>query len=469
MDMHDPPKPKSQRMGRGLLVLLALVLGLMAAVSLANAGRNAGWTSTELQLQNVDFLPRPVTTTYYSALGAESLVITDSLSGGRTEFFSPTLQSQFTGTVRVDSPGTVLGVVTHLDDNPPGAAQWPLIDDADLNDMAYVPHFTAQQGRPASRLTIHNLEPALMTTAWITFYDSSGSVVHTTGARSIPPLGAQFLDAAELGISPSMPFPLSALVRADGRIYASVDRTVGGAFSSAHTPAQGGFTIAAPMFFAQYNSLSSTLAVQNIGPVTATGALAFYEDDGSLRVIRMFTIAPSAALNWTAPLSGAFGHVVATANQPLAGLVLGEGTFPPGVWDYTAVVVEPEKPDTLDRRIAYAPVVYTRYLSWGSHAFIANLSANEASVLVEYSSALTGIVTRTKLTVPPHALVVPNTLDFAPEFEHASLKVSSDQLIAATIWSFNPQSLVSDAYMAYEAQYASPTPENRAYLPIIMK
>jgi len=471
MDSNDLSRMKIQRVPRSLLTLLALLLGLTMAVSLVNAGKSGQWGATELQLQNVDFLPRPVTTTFYSSFGAPTLVVTGSLIGGNSGFFFPQLPPQFTGTVSIDSPGQVLGVVTHLGDNPPGAAQWSLIDDTVLSNTAYVPHFSAPQtSGPASRLTIHNLEP-LASTAWITFYDSSGIVMLTRTAQ-IPKSGALFLDRA--GLNLPGPIQASAIIRADRRIYASIDRIYNQAFSSAHAPAQGGFEIAAPMFFAQYNGLDSVLSVQNVSPVTATGVLSYYEGiSGALLVTQPFTLASCAALLWTPvpTISNSYGHVVATADKPIAGLVLGE-TLPspgsPGLWDYTAVVVDPEKPDTLDRRTAYGPAIFSRYIGWNSQVFAANLSEKAVSLTIDYSSAPADLMTTTNMIVPPHGLAVFfDTPNLPREFEHASLRVSSDQLIAATIWSSNISA--PDGYMAYEAQYASPVSENRAYLPLIMK
>jgi len=477
MNTHDLSKLKGQRVPRGLLVLLAIALGLTLAVSLANAGKSGAWGASELQLQNVDLQPRPVTTTFYAASGRPEPPITDLLAGGRSRFYSPTLPTGFTGTVSVDSPGQVLGVVTHIGDegdDPPGAAQWPLIDDAELSNIAYVPRFfVPQTSGPASRLSIHNLASSNADIAMM-FRDVQGQLYPRR--INVPVSGTQFLDGAALDLSPG--FKGSAVISTTGPIYVGVDRIdrSRSAFSAAHAPAHGGFEIAAPLFF-QSGDPKSTLIVQNTNStLSATGVLSYYATSGKLLTAQPFTIEPFATFEWPGMAGSAqsftSGHVVATADQPIVGLVLGDSVQFLSMWDYTAVVAVPDKPDTLDRRAAYGPAAFYGYKGWTlSQVFIANLSSSPAFVDVEYSSALTGIVSPTQLIIPPHGLTETRLISPLSDFEHYSVSILSDQPIAAVVGVFN-LGLV-DQHMAYEAQYASTVrthpPPRRVYLPSIMK
>jgi hypothetical protein len=467
MDAHESRHRVGRQVIRGLLALSAVSLGLALAVSLADAGRNASWGASELQLQNVDFLPRSITTTFYSPPGSIVSVLNDTLLGGRGDVLPLSLSGSFTGTVSVDGPGAVLGVVTHLDLNPPGAAQWPLVDDSNLSNVAYVPYY-ATQLLHASRIKVHNLE-AIAATAVITFYNNSGGVVDTQ-VVSLPPLGARFLSAADLGV-PST-FQASAVIRANRRIYAAVDQSELLAYAGAQAPAYGGTEIVAPMFFANHNFRDSTFAVQNVSAVTTTGVLTFYAHTGVVLETQPFTLAPYAALVWTASSNDTYGHVVATADQTIAGLVLGKRqviipSLELGLWDYTAVVVKPDKPDTHDRRTAYGPAVFSNHLSWNSDVYVANLSANAASITIEYSSAPSGTLTTTVRSVQPHGVIVFSDASLLPlNFEHSAIRLMSDQTIASAILSTNL--LDATDFMAYEAQYASPIVP-RIYLPVILR
>lgn len=459
-------------MARRALALLAVTAGLFAAASLADAGRKGDWGASEIQIQNSDFLSRPVTTTFISSIGANTAVVTRSLVGNHGDFIIPQLPAAFTGTVSIDGPSSVLGVVTHFDDNPPGAAQWALVDEVDLSDTANVPYFAALQtpGR-SSRIKIHNLEP-IAANVVITFYAPSGVAVHVRTNLQLPPLGAQFLTAGELGVPPL--FQGSAVVQADRRIYVSVDRSSLQSYASAHAPARGGARLAAPLFFAQHMGLSSTLAVQNVSTVTATGALTYYAaSSGSPLATQEFKLAPRAALHWSAPgvVSGAVGHVDVTADKPIAGLVLGDALDGSGLWDYTMPVVHPSPSDVLDRHIAYGPAVFAHYGDFGdwiSQVAVANLSASRAFVTVVYRSVPVGsIVTYSRSLLPHGVAVFTEAATLPPEFQRAAVRVISDEMIAAAI--FATSATDSDGYMAYEAQYAAPAPELRTYLPIILK
>ncbi len=450
-----------------MAVLLTALVSLVAAISLVNASLDGRWNATDLQLQNADLSPNYVTFYFRDKLGIPDTTFGDVLAGQQSKDYSPTVA--ISGTVQVTNTGDVLGVVTHGDSM--GSAEWPLIDDAQLGSVAYVPQFDVAlfMGETA-RLTIHNLETSIASIT-ILFYDARG-VLTDTYSTTLPALNAIFLDPTMLGL-PSI-FHASAVVQSNRKIYVGVDRlnTSNGTLGAAQAPARGGYQLVAPLFMRAYGGFNSIFVVQNAGSITATVVLRHDNQVGMPLSTTVAFLAPRAAFNWvgTTVPTPTYGSIVATANQPIVALVLNDhNATPVGRADYTAIVITPQVPDGLDRHVAYGPVVFTGYIGWGSEVFVANPNPIGTNVLLRVSSTPTGTVSGASASIPPFGVWFYSTAGLPPAYRRAAVTVSATQVIAAAVLSGNPQMSSGDAATAYEAQYAPSVIEWDMYLPMILK
>ena len=445
---HRPVRPV---VTRSAIVLLTAIISLTFVVSLAQASLDGRWNATDLQVQNADFTPAFVVVQYDKVNGSIGFSNTDVLPGQQSKVYSPTFQ--ISGTVHVNSLDNVLGVVTHGD--AAGNAEWPLIDGARLDKVAYVPHFVVQPSGLSARLTVHNLEP-LPATVTVSFFNPNGVVIGTY-TTALPAFGAKFLDQAAMGL-PST-FQASARVLSNRKLYVGVDRLGDGTFAAAQAPGQAGYQLAAPLFTQALSGFDSTFAAQNASPVTATIVMTYFDQAGIPLSMTAVSLAPYAAFDWVGSVvhTATFGSVIATANQPIVALVLNDRTAPPpGRADYTALVIDPAIPDGFDRAVAYAPAILDEGNGWGSNIFVANPNPGGALVQIEYRSTPTGALFSTGTSIPPHGVALFPSSALPPNFGRAAAKISSNQIIAVAVRTGNPQLASGDALMMYEALYAPP-------------
>ncbi len=445
-------QPVTPHLRRSLVTLLAAAISLVIVVSFARASADGRWNATDLQLQNADFTPTSVVFDYYKVNGSIGISGTDTLLGKQSKVYSPTFQ--ISGTVKVNSTGNVLGVVTHGDND--GNAEWPLIDDARLGKVAFVPHFFVQPSGLSARLTIHNLE-ALAASVAISFYNTSGVVIDTY-TTTLPAFGAKFLDRATMGLPTT--FHASARVQSNRNLYVGVDRLGVGTFAAAQAPSQAGYQIAAPLFMQASGGFDSIFTVQNAGLTTATVVMTYSNSAGVQLSMTTLSLAPYAAFDWVGSTvnTGTFGSVIATAKQPIVALVLNDRiAAPAGRADYTALVITPAVSDGLDRSVAYAPAVLDEDNGWGSDIIVLNPNQLAVQALAEYVSTPTGTLFSTQMPVPPRGVTIFPASSLPSGFGRAAAKISSSHLIAAVVRTGNPQLQSGDALMAYEAQYAPPS------------
>ncbi len=466
MKEHNSPKHNflnSQRATRVLWLFLALLPTLAMLVSLADAGWRGEWGASELHLWNISGNSTQVTVTWRYETGNDAWVVQDALAGRQSNIYTPTLPSTFTvGSVQVDSSGPVLGAVTHLDDTPPGAAQWILVDDAELTTTSHIPYFAypMPQTGPYSRITIHNLE-TITINAHAQFFDPTGTLTGTW-IGDISPLGTKVIQGGDIDLDLSHG-EYSARIDATGRIHVGVDRIdeEAEAFSSAQGQAQGGHMLAAPMFAVNYTDgsrvLISTLVLQNVSDQPVTGVLWYYVGGAPL-LTEGFTINPNGYFKWTEPPTlPSLGHVEVFAAGPVAGMVLGKDVLSADMWDYSALVVQPSLPTPLNHQTMYGPVVYSDHEGWNSRIPVVNLGSDQAMVRVQYLANSGDVLTSTLLPLPGHTLEIVDTyLPTGSEF--ASAKIASDRPVAAVAWSTSSDLGLTDHDMAYEMQYAPPIP-----------
>ncbi len=443
--------PRQVRLSPVLLRAVAAIMGallLMAALVSLATGAVADWNATDVQFQNADFSPSQVFVQFYDLAGVIRLGGGNILSPQQTLVYVPPFQ--ISGTITMTSPGHVLGVVSHGD--LVGYAAWPLIDEAQLDKVAYVPRFDTLTSGSAYRLRVNNPN-ALSTSISVAFYDSLG-VTSTTYITTLAPHAATILDADTM----KLPLSLhdSAVVRSTRLVYVGVNQVSAATLSAAHAPAQGAQLIVAPMFLNNSDNSWSQFTVQNVGTLTAQVMMTYYHGlTGASIATTTALLKPYAAFTWANPVApSVFGQVIATSPQPLAGYVsTARPTAPKGEAAYTAIALQPALPDDLDRHVLYGPLVQTADNDWSSDLFIANPNSAAAQVRLVFSAAPTGTTYSITPTIPPHQVLKYPTTGLDPVFRRSAVRAWSNQMIAGVVRSTRSQ---TDSLAAYEMLYAPP-------------
>lgn len=336
---------------------------------------------------------------------------------------------QYTATVVCDQP--VAGAINQsANGGANSGAAYRGIRDAEVGPTWYVPTIYNNYYNFYSNFVVHN-PGANPVTVDITYYNSTGTALATTGSATIPAHGyVSFEQKSNPAFSINQAYS-AKLVATGGNVAVSTniygDNTSAGMLYS-YTPfASGANTAYAPMIMNNYYGYITSLVVQNVSASTATVNVSY--SNGTSEPVA--TLLPGQAKEY---YHARVGTSIPANNQIYAAKVSSDQTIVAVVNESIAATRRAASYTTFfnGKQTMNAPIVFRRYYDYNTGILCQNLGSAATSMTISYSGI--GSTTTSGSIAPDanHHFYQPTDINLSDGY-NGSAKITASQPIACVV------------------------------------